>query len=88
MGDGDNLPLICCGDLGPNKGLPTGETGQDKFHAQISLQIVQTNSENILSHCFLSKFSILNKHKHLELNVKKEMSSVPEEREERHPFKK
>lgn len=31
MGEGDVLPLICCGDLECRRGL-TGETGHDIFH--------------------------------------------------------
>lgn len=37
MGEGDVLPLICCGDLECRRGLPgetghdTGETGHDTF---------------------------------------------------------
>jgi hypothetical protein len=31
MGEGDILPLICCGDLECRRGLPIGETGHDIF---------------------------------------------------------
>lgn len=31
IGDGDILPLICCGDLQCRSGLPIGETGHDIF---------------------------------------------------------
>jgi len=31
IGEGDNLPLLCCGDLDLKSGLPMGETGQDIF---------------------------------------------------------
>lgn len=31
MGEGDLLPLTCCGDLGWRSGLPMGETGQETF---------------------------------------------------------
>ena len=31
IGEGDILPLICCGDLGCSKGLPMGDTGHDTF---------------------------------------------------------
>jgi len=38
MGEGDILPLTCCGGLELSKGLPIGETGQDTFLIWISLQ--------------------------------------------------
>ena len=38
IGEGDILPLICCGDLELNRGLPIGETGQDMYLARASLQ--------------------------------------------------
>lgn len=31
MGEGDILPLKCCGDLECRSGLPIGETGHDTF---------------------------------------------------------
>lgn len=33
IGEGDILPLICCGDLEFSKGLPIGDTGHDMFLA-------------------------------------------------------
>lgn len=46
IGEGDNLPLLCCGDLDLKSGLPMGETGQDIFlEIWISLKINEIISD-------------------------------------------
>lgn len=46
IGEGDNLPLLCCGDLDLKSGLPMGETGQDIFlWIWISLEIDEMISD-------------------------------------------
>lgn len=47
IGEGDILPLRCCGDLECKRGLPMGDTGQDMLflRAWLSLEQIKINTE-------------------------------------------
>ena len=49
IGEGDILPLICCGDLECRRGLPIGDTGHDIFLA-ILMSLGSRNQRRMLKY--------------------------------------